>query len=104
MERATEHGEYTLNSLNEMQEEHEIIGDVRGKGLAICLELVKDRETKEPIDGKDFVGRLFRKGIVAVTGGAGIRIFPPLNIEKEILDTSLEILESTIKEVKDELR
>jgi 4-aminobutyrate aminotransferase len=104
MERAAELGEYTLNSLREMQEEYEIIGDVRGKGLAICFELVKDRETKEPIDGKDFVGRLFRKGIVAVTGGAGIRIFPPLNIEKEILDTSLEILESTIKEVSKELR
>jgi 4-aminobutyrate aminotransferase-like enzyme len=39
-----------------------------------------------------------------VTGGAGVRIFPPLNIEKEMLDTSLEILESTIEEAKNELR
>jgi adenosylmethionine-8-amino-7-oxononanoate aminotransferase len=51
-----------------MQTEYEIIGDVRGKGLAICVELVKDRTTKEPIDGKEFVGRLFRKGVLAVTG------------------------------------
>jgi 4-aminobutyrate aminotransferase len=98
MARATELGDYTLNRLRQMQSEYEIIGDVRGKGLAICIELVKDRRTKEPLDGKDFVGRLFRKGILAVTGGSGIRIFPPLVIEKEMLDTSLEILESTIRE------
>jgi 4-aminobutyrate aminotransferase len=98
MTRAAELGDYTLNRLRQMQAEYEIIGDVRGKGLAICIELVKDRRTKVPIDGKDFVGRLFRKGILAVTGGAGIRIFPPLVIEKEMLDTSLEILESTIRE------
>jgi 4-aminobutyrate aminotransferase len=98
MPRAAELGDYTLNRLRQMQAEYEIIGDVRGKGLAICIELVKDRRTKVPIDGKDFVGRLFRKGILAVTGGAGIRIFPPLVIEKEMLDTSLEILESTIRE------
>ena len=47
MERATELGEYTLKKLREMQERYEIIGDVRGKGLAICIELVKDRKTKE---------------------------------------------------------
>jgi 4-aminobutyrate aminotransferase len=98
MARAAELGDYTLNRLRQMQSEYEIIGDVRGKGLAICIELVKDRRTKEPLDGKDFVGRLFRKGILAVTGGSGIRIFPPLVIEKEMLDTSLEILESTIRE------
>jgi 4-aminobutyrate aminotransferase len=98
MQRASELGDYTLNRLRQMQAEYEIIGDVRGKGLALCIELVKDRRTKEPLDGKDFVGRLFRKGVLAVTGGAGIRIFPPLVIEKEMLDTSLDILESTIRE------
>jgi 4-aminobutyrate aminotransferase len=99
MQKAETLGEYTLKRLKQMQAEYEIIGDVRGKGLAICLELVKDRHTKEPLDGKEFVGRLFRKGVLAVTGGTGIRIFPPLIISKQMLATSLDILESTIQEV-----
>jgi 4-aminobutyrate aminotransferase-like enzyme len=53
----------------------------------------------EPFDGQEFVGRLFRKGILAVTGGTGIRIFPPLIIGKQMLVTSLDILEETIREV-----
>ena len=104
MQRATELGDHVMMRLKAMQQEHEIIGDVRGKGLAICFELVKDRQTKEPLNGKDFVGRLFRKGVAAVTGGSGVRVFPPLVIEKEMLDTSLEILESTIVEVERERR
>jgi 4-aminobutyrate aminotransferase len=99
MQRAAELGDYVLDRLRRMQSEYEIIGDVRGKGLAICIELIKDRKSKEPVDGKEFVSRLFKKGIIAVTGGYGIRIFPPLTIEKQMLETSLEILEATIKEV-----
>ena len=75
---------------------------MRGKGLAICIELVKDRNSKEPIDNKDFIGRLFRKGVLAATGGTGIRIFPPLIISRELMDTSLDILESTVAEVNKE--
>jgi len=104
IERAAELGESTLKRLKGMQEEYEIIGDVRGKGLAICIELVKDRKTKEPIDGKEFTGRMFRKGVLMVSGGVGVRIFPPLNIPKEMMDSSLDILESTIKEVNEEYR
>ncbi len=103
MERATKLGEYTLERLKELQQRYEIIGDVRGKGLAICLELVKDRQTREPIDSKDVVTRLFKKGVLAVSGGLGVRIFPPLIISKDMLDTSLEILEATVKEVSEEL-
>lgn len=102
MEKAKELGEYTINRLKEMQEKYEVIGDVRGKGLAICIELVKNRKTKEPIDSKDFVGRMFRKGVLMVSGGVGVRVFPPLIISKNLMDTGIEILESTIKEVNKE--
>jgi len=102
MERAAELGDYIIKRLEEMQKKYEIIGDVRGKGLAICIELVKDRKTKEPIDSKDFIGRMFKKGVLMVSGGVGVRIFPPLTIPKEMIDSGLEILESTIKEVNEE--
>lgn len=102
MERAAELGEYTIKRLKEMQGRYEIIGDVRGKGLAICIELVKNRKTKEPIDSKEFIGRMFRKGVLMVSGGVGVRIMPPLIIPKEMMDSGLEILESTIKEVNKE--
>ncbi len=104
MEKAKELGEYTINRLKEMQEKYEVVGDVRGKGLAICIELVKNRKTKEPIDSKDFVGRMFRKGVLMVSGGVGVRIFPPLIISKDLMDTGIEILESTIKDVNEEYR
>jgi len=102
MEKATQFGDYTIKRLKDMQAKYEVIGDIRGKGLAICLELVKDRETKEPIDSKYFVEKMFRKGVLMVSGGMGVRIFPPLIISKEMMDSGLEILESTIKEVNEE--
>jgi 4-aminobutyrate aminotransferase len=99
IERAEELGNYTLKILSEMKEKYEIIGDVRGKGLAICIEMVKDRETKEPIDTKDFLEKMYKKGVLMVSGGDGVRIFPPLNIPKDLMDTGIGILESTIAEV-----
>ncbi len=104
LEKATQLGEYTIKRLKEMQEKYEIIGDVRGKGLAICIELVKDRKTKEPIDSKDFIGRMFRKGVLMVSGGVGVRIMPPLIISKEMMDSAIGIFESTVDEVNKECR
>jgi len=48
------------------------------------------------------VEKMFRKGVLMVSGGMGVRIFPPLIISKEMMDSGLEILESTIKEVNEE--
>ena len=75
---------------------------MRGKGLAICIEFVKDKATKEPIDSKDIVNRLFKKGLLAVSGGYGVRIFPPLVIENELLDTGINIFEDVIAEINKE--
>ena len=102
MDKATELGDHTMKRLKEMQEKYEVIGDVRGKGLAICIELVKDRKTKEPIDGKEFIGRMYKRGVLMVSGGVGVRIFPPLIISKETMGSAIDILEETIKEVNKE--
>jgi len=99
MEKATQDGIYIVTKLKEMQKKYDIIGDIRGKGLAIAIELVKDKKTKELIDNKDFINRMFRKGVLMVTGGNAIRIMPPLIISRELIDKALAILEETIKEI-----
>lgn len=50
LENTTRMGEYLLGELNKLMEKHEVIGDVRGKGLFVGAELVKDRATKEPVN------------------------------------------------------
>ncbi len=50
LDNVTKVGEYALDKLNELKDKHQIIGDVRGKGLFLGIELVKDRNTKEPVD------------------------------------------------------
>lgn len=103
-EKATEKGAYIMKRLNEMKEKNQIIGDVRGKGLMIAVELVKDREKKTPTREKTTKIRdLAReKGILIGQGGpygTVLRIQPSLVIKKEQIDEALDILETSIKEV-----
>ena len=94
----------TLNHLQEMKEEIVIIGDVRGKGLFIGIELVKDENTKEPAikEAQDLVKRLMKSGILVGSGGISesvIRIHPPLCINKEQMTFVLQQLEVQLKEL-----
>ncbi len=83
-------GRAMLARLQELQEKHRLIGDVRGKGLLLGIELVKDRKTKELVS-KDFTRALFqeclRRGLLAMVYSPVIRLNPPLNIPEE---TALE--------------
>lgn len=104
-EKAAEKGDYIIKRLNEMKENYEIIGDVRGKGLMIGIELVKDREKKTPARDETTKARdLAREeGLLIGSGGVKgcvLRLQPPLVIEKEQIDEALNILEATIKEVQ----
>ncbi|UCC32889.1 MAG: aminotransferase class III-fold pyridoxal phosphate-dependent enzyme, partial [Candidatus Bathyarchaeota archaeon] len=102
MDKSAELGDYTMKRLKEMQDQYNIIGDVRGKGLAIAVEFVKNRKTKEPAStaAKDIIEKMFKSGVVMVTGGvSSVRIAPPLVIPKELMDTGLEIFESAIEQV-----
>jgi 4-aminobutyrate aminotransferase-like enzyme len=84
-ENAVKVGNAMLARLREMQERHRYIGDVRGRGLLLGVELVKDRQTKEPL-GKDVTRALFdeclRRGLVSMCYSHAIRINPPLNIDE----------------------
>jgi 4-aminobutyrate aminotransferase len=103
-EQAAEKGAYIMRRLNEMKDECQLIGDVRGKGLMIGIELVKDQKKKIPAaDETRKIRDLCReRGLLIGSGGVKscvLRIQPPLVITKEQIDIALNILESAIKEV-----
>ncbi len=77
-------GEYTLDALAEIQARHRTIGDVRGKGLMIGVEFVKDRETKKPAQNlRDTIElNAFAHGLLLLgCGDSTLRIVPPLVID-----------------------
>jgi len=92
-------GRAMLEKLVAMQEKHAVIGDVRGKGLMLGLELVKDRRTRELVS-KDFTRALFqeclRRGLLSMSYPPVIRINPPLNIDAATALEGLEILDEAL--------
>ena len=96
-------GGYLQRELGELQGRHRLIGDVRGKGLMIGIECVRDRETKEMAveERNEIVQRCFRKGLLLLGAGQSvIRLVPPLMITKRDADVALEILDSVFREVE----
>ena len=96
---AAEVGQYTLDALQEIQVRHPSIGEVRGKGLMIGVEFVKDKSTKEPNEGLrnklEEIG--FEYGLLLLgCGKSTIRLAPPLCITKKETDDALEIFEGAI--------
>jgi 4-aminobutyrate aminotransferase len=107
LENANRQGTYLMKRLKEMQQKYPIIGDVRGKGLMIGVELVKDRETKEPAaqESIDTMNKCFKRGLAIITSSKStMRFAPPLIITQEIIDEGLEIFESAVKEVAAQLK
>jgi len=102
-EKASMLGEHTLKRLDEIKEESRIVGDTRGKGLMIGVEFVKDKKTKDKaIKETDMIAiEAFKRGLILLPVGYNcIRIAPPLNISRELLDKGLEILFDAIKTVE----
>lgn len=100
LDNATKQGEYYMQRLNELAETHEVIGDVRGKGLMLALDFVKDRKTKQPnVKFRDSVElKSLENGLILLsTGLSAIRIIPPLNVTGEEIDMSMECLEKALK-------
>jgi 4-aminobutyrate aminotransferase len=105
LENATKQGTYILKRLEELKSESEIVGDVRGKGLMIGVEFVEDKDSKKPAPQKanQIMMRSWKRGIAVITCGIStIRIAPPLNITRELIDSGLEIIEDVVKEVERE--
>jgi len=96
-------GKVMLARLEAMKEKHRCIGEVRGKGLMLGIELVRDRQTKEPL-AKDVTRALYqeclRRGLVAMTYSPSIRINPPLVIQEQTALAGLAILDEALGAVE----
>ncbi len=102
VEHAARVGARMLERLRAMQERFEFIGDVRGVGLLIGLDLVASRATKEPL-ARDLTERIFlealRRGLLMMGYFPRVRINPPLTISDEEADRGLDILEEAFATV-----
>jgi 4-aminobutyrate aminotransferase len=102
MANAAVQGERLIDSLRDMQQRFECMGDVRGKGLMVGVELVKDRQSKAP--AADWRGRIiqraFEKGLLILgCGQNSIRFCPSLTVSAEEIDVGLSIFEECLKEI-----
>lgn len=101
MRNAVAMGERMMKGLNAMAERHPAIGDVRGRGLMIGVDFVRDRTSRAPNPDLSSAVELaaFRRGLLVLScGKSTIRIAPPLVIDARDVDTGLAILEDAIVE------
>lgn len=92
-------GNYLMEGLRELSRKHPQIGDVRGRGLMIGIELIRDRETREPaIAERDrFEQECFERGLLVIGCGANsIRLSPALIIEKDHCDYTLRVFDEIL--------
>ncbi len=102
MKNAARQGERLMKGLTALQKNFECMGDVRGRGLMVAVELVKDRETKEPATKWRglIIKKSFEKGLLLLgCGENSIRFSPSLNVTANEVDTCLSIFEESVKEV-----
>jgi len=100
-------GEYAMDALEEIKSRHPSIGEVRGKGLMIGVEFVKNRETKIP--DEEITDRTvelgFERGLLMLTCGKSvIRIAPPLSMSKSEMDEGLKLFEEALTAAENEMK
>lgn len=109
IQRSAEMGAHLMDRAIELQEKHPSIGDVRGKGLFVGLELVKNRKTKEPlhdglVDGvrpptakTRVLAQALQEGVYCLPGSVSvIMLAPPLTITKDEIDFAMEVFDRAL--------
>jgi 4-aminobutyrate aminotransferase len=97
-------GAHMIAGVKTLMDKHQIIGDVRGRGLMIGVELVKDRKTKERAveERNAVVQAMFRRGVLILGAGRNaIRFAPPLVISREQADAVLRLFDESLVEIAD---
>ncbi|HJU65777.1 MAG TPA: acetyl ornithine aminotransferase family protein [Gemmatimonadaceae bacterium] len=95
MANAARMGDRLMNGARWLAERHPVIGEVRGRGLMVGVEIVKDRGTREPAPElvQDLVRRAFSKGVLLLGAGRStLRLAPPLIVDEYDVDTALEVI------------
>jgi 4-aminobutyrate aminotransferase len=101
-ENAKKIGNHVLRRLEDMKDDYDIIGDVRGIGLMIGVEIVKNKKSKAfgDTERNNIACTALKKGIIMLPcGKSSIRFAPPLTITKEEADKGVDIFEESLKEV-----
>jgi 4-aminobutyrate aminotransferase-like enzyme len=104
LERSRQMGEFFTNALKELQKRYELIGDIRGPGLMLGVELVKDRQTKEPArhEAERFVAEGLKRGVIFGESrylGLGniVKIKPPLVISQSQGEQVIEVFQDILE-------
>ena len=95
-------GAHLVEGLRRLEEKHQIIGNIRGMGLMIGIELVKDRKTKErAVDARGaLVQAMFKRGVLILGAGKNaVRLAPPLVLSKDQADSILATLDESLAEL-----
>ena len=91
-----------MKRLDFLKKQYEFVGEVRGRGLMIGVELVADRKTREPVkDRRDaVVYECFKQGLLLLGAGqSAVRLIPPLVIDEKELHVGLDIFEKALKKI-----
>jgi 4-aminobutyrate aminotransferase len=102
MANAVRLGERLLAGACMLMNQHRNIGEVRGRGLMVGMEFVKDRATREPHPElvHQLVQRAFREGLLLLGAGkSSLRLAPPLIIDEHDLDTALRMIDTCLGEL-----
>ena len=104
VERSATLGEQILSHFRELQQKYELIGDVRGKGMLIGVDLVKNRQTKERArdEAAKVCMRCYEKGLIlSFFSNSVLRIAPPLVVTDAEVERALGIIEDSLREVQE---
>ena len=99
LENSERVGARALARMQELKEKHQIVGDVRGLGLLLGIELVRDRRTREPAvnEAERVMYDALSKGLsFKVTMGSILTLTPPLTITQEEMDSALDIIDECL--------
>ena len=105
-QNARDLGALFLDGLESLKDRHPMIGDVRGRGLFLGIELVRDRTTLEPAseEAEELVNRMRDRGVLLSTDGPlhnVIKIKPPLVIERSDVEMTLRLLDDVLESMGD---
>jgi 4-aminobutyrate aminotransferase/(S)-3-amino-2-methylpropionate transaminase len=108
LDRAVRIGELMRSRLAEMADRFPLIGDVRGRGAMVAMELVEDRETKAPAkhSASTLIEECYREGVIILKAGTFdnvIRLLPPLTIDEGLLNEGLDVVEKAMATVTEDV-